>query len=76
MGDTEASEVEQWLLKANSDLNSAKALLSLDLRDTGVYHCQQAAEKALKAYLSWRLQLWRPSMKFCMKIKHRQLFVM
>ncbi len=35
---------------------SAKQLLLGDppLYDTSVYHCQQAAEKALKAFLTWR----------------------
>jgi len=36
------------------DLGSAKRLISGDepFLDTAVYHCQQAAEKALKAYLT------------------------
>lgn len=48
-------EVRQWLLKADHDLRSARCLMSGDgepLLDTAVYHCQQAAEKALKAYLT------------------------
>jgi len=47
-------EVEQWMLKAKHDLKSATLLLNDDdpIRDTGVYHCQQAVEKQLKAYLT------------------------
>ena len=42
-----------WLKKADSDLLSAKKLIKFDNNtlDTAVYHTQQAAEKALKAYL-------------------------
>jgi len=36
------------------DMDSAKALFDRDLNDTSVYHCQQAAEKSLKAYLVWQ----------------------
>ena len=50
-------EVRQWLLKADHDLRSAGKLMTPDddgdaLLDTAVYHCQQAAEKAFKAYLT------------------------
>lgn len=45
---------ESWLLKANSDLASARRLADGDdpLLDTAAYHCHQSAEKALKSYLS------------------------
>ncbi len=45
--------VSQWLTKAQHDLKSAQRLAdkSGPLLDTAVYHCQQAAEKALKAFL-------------------------
>lgn len=49
-------EVQQWLIKADHDLRSAKKLMTPDdddaLLDTAVYHCQQAAEKAFKAFLT------------------------
>jgi len=54
MDDSGTVEVGQWLIKAKRDLDSARVLIDRGLNDTGVYHCQQAAEKALKAYLSWR----------------------
>jgi len=53
MVDAELVEVRQWLLKARRDLESARVLLDRELNDTGVYHCQQVAEKSLKAYLAW-----------------------
>ena len=45
-----------WLAKAHRDLRSAVILSSDDspLYDTAVYHCQQAAEKAIKAFLHFR----------------------
>lgn len=44
--------VAQWMQKARRDLASADRLLEGDppFLDTAVYHCQQAAEKALKAF--------------------------
>ena len=50
-------EVQQWLFKADHDLRSAQRLMSTTesgapILDTAVYHCQQVAEKALKAFLT------------------------
>jgi HEPN domain-containing protein len=54
MDEAKIQEIRQWLLKARHDLRSAERLLTCDppLLDTAVYHCQQTAEKALKAYLT------------------------
>lgn len=43
-----------WFKKAASDLRSAEALLALDPPElaTGLFHCQQAAEKYLKGLLA------------------------
>lgn len=43
-----------WLAKARSDLATARLLIKGDepYLDTGSYHCQQAAEKAIKAWLT------------------------
>lgn len=40
-------------MRADHDLRSARALASLadPLLDTAIYHCQQAAEKSVKAWL-------------------------
>ena len=42
--------LEQWLYKAEQDLGSAQHLLAGQFYGTAIYHTQQAAEKALKAY--------------------------
>lgn len=54
MDDATRSEVDVWLAKAQRDLDSAKRLLAGDppYRDTAAYHCQQSAEKAIKAFLT------------------------
>ena len=46
--------LEQWLYKAEEDLGSAKLLLSGQFYGTAIYHTQQAAEKAFKAYCVYR----------------------
>lgn len=54
MDEGKARAVGQWLHKAHHDLRSAHRLYTdtPPLLDTAAYHCQQAAEKALKAYLT------------------------
>jgi len=53
MDDPKYELVHAWLSKALRDLMSARRLATGDspLWDTAVYHCQQAAEKAVKGYL-------------------------
>jgi len=53
MTKAKAQLVRSWLTKARNDLASARVLAASDppLLDTAVYHCQQAAEKAVKGYL-------------------------
>ncbi len=48
--------IQAWLIKAQHDLASAQRLASGDdpLLDTAIYHCQQAAEKAVKGFLVYR----------------------
>ncbi len=50
--------VRSWLSKASHDLAAARLLGTSDppLLDVALYHCQQAAEKALKGYLVYRDQ--------------------
>ncbi len=45
--------VRDWLRRAGRDLAAARALAALSdpLLDAAIYHCQQAAEKALKGWL-------------------------
>ncbi len=49
---------EEWLLKAQNDLRSAVKLASDPeiILDTSIYHTQQAAEKAFKAFLVFKNQ--------------------
>jgi HEPN domain-containing protein len=51
--DAKRSLVHSWLMKARRDLLSAKRLArgSDPYLDTAIYHCQQAAEKAVKGWL-------------------------
>jgi HEPN domain-containing protein len=46
-------EAQEWLAKGWHDLVSARSLLchEPEVTDTIAFHCQQAVEKALKAYL-------------------------
>ena len=49
---------EAWIYKAQNDLKSAQKLVEGDepIYDTSIYHTQQCAEKALKAYLAFKNQ--------------------
>jgi HEPN domain-containing protein len=53
MNEAKRQLVKSWLIKAEHDLISAHVLAAHKppLLDTAVYHCQQAAEKALKGFL-------------------------
>lgn len=48
-------ETRAWLVRALHDVQGIRSLLegTPALPDLAVFHCQQAAEKALKAFLSW-----------------------
>jgi HEPN domain-containing protein len=49
-------EVREWLQKGGNDLLSAQILIEHvpPVLDTASFHCQQAVEKALKAFLAWK----------------------
>jgi HEPN domain-containing protein len=53
MDDPKSELVQAWLVKAQTDLIAARRLAvgNDPLWDAAVYHCQQAAEKAVKGYL-------------------------
>jgi HEPN domain-containing protein len=53
MNDAKSQLVKHWLIRAQHDLASARLLAASEpaLLDTAIYHCQQAAEKAIKGYL-------------------------
>jgi HEPN domain-containing protein len=56
MDEAKRDEIRAWIAKAAQDLGAAEWLLtSPDPFYSPVgFHCQQAAEKVLKAYLTWR----------------------
>ena len=49
------SYIESWLDKAGHDLMSAQRLLEIEpmILDNACFHCQQAIEKCLKAFLAF-----------------------
>jgi HEPN domain-containing protein len=53
MADARASEAKAWMVKAWRDLETARRAATGEppFYDVAVYHCQQAAEKAVKAFL-------------------------
>ncbi|MHB8521962.1 MAG: HEPN domain-containing protein [Limisphaerales bacterium] len=53
MADATASEAKAWMVKAWRDLETARRAATGEppFYDIAVYHCQQAAEKAVKAFL-------------------------
>lgn len=53
MDEAKRERVQDWLTKAYIDLDAARFMAAGErhLREVAVYHCQQAAEKAVKAYL-------------------------
>ena len=48
------SDTKSWLARAADDLEAAERLLKAPaMFGAAVFHCQQAAEKALKGFLAW-----------------------
>lgn len=50
--------IEGWLKKADHDIISAQRLLEIEpmILDSACFHCQQAIEKCLKAFLAYHGQ--------------------
>jgi HEPN domain-containing protein len=55
------AETQAWLIKARRDLRAAEVLDKAEagLAGDALYHCQQAAEKALKGFLAWHGRTFR-----------------
>lgn len=55
------ADTRGWLVKAAHDRRAGEASLKLEppLTDVAVFHAQQLAEKALKAFLTWHDQPFR-----------------
>ena len=48
--------INAWLQKADSDIISAQRLIKIEpmILDNACFHCQQAIEKSLKAFLHYK----------------------
>lgn len=55
MDEAKRKLVLEWLARSEEDLGVARLLIIEEKRwlGAGAYHCQQAVEKALKAWLTW-----------------------
>jgi HEPN domain-containing protein len=55
------AETRTWFAKAFNDIRAAEALAATSppLFDEAVFHCQQAAEKAFKGFLTWNGRTFR-----------------
>jgi len=66
----------EWLLRAKEDLASVERLLEdpLPLVQPALFHCQQAVEKAFKAFLTWhdvpfrRIHVLEELAKACLRL--------
>src|SRR5438105_364203 len=58
MDDPTRELVRGWLIKADHDLATAQLIAAAPTSylDVAIYHCQQAAEKAMKGYLLYQGQ--------------------
>jgi HEPN domain-containing protein len=54
------AETRAWMIRAHDDLRAAAWLNNADppLRGDAVFHCQQAAERALKGFLTWHRRIF------------------
>ena len=57
----QADEIKQWIIKGDHDLGTAKVtyLHVPEYLDTVTFHCQQAVEKYLKAYLIFQSTVFK-----------------
>lgn len=55
------AETRSWLLKAHTDIRLAEIVQREDasLYGDALFHCQQAAEKSLKGFLTWHGRTFR-----------------
>ena len=51
-------ETRRWVERAQGDLRAAE-ICATELPAEALFHCQQAAEKYLKAYLTWNQKVFR-----------------
>ncbi len=55
MNEAQRLLIQSWLIKSQHDLSATHQLIlaSTPLLDIAIYHCQQSAEKAIKAFLTY-----------------------
>ena len=51
--DARHEETRAWVTRASEDLRSARVLTDSGMLSSALFHCQQAAEKSIKAFLTW-----------------------
>jgi HEPN domain-containing protein len=51
-------ETSQWLRRAKEDLEAATLLSQSAKARPALFHCQQAVEKSLKAFLTWHQRVF------------------
>lgn len=58
---TRVEDAKAWLVKASQDLRRVEILLAANPPDPegALFHCQQAAEKAFKCFLTWHDVVFR-----------------
>ena len=47
------AETREWLARVSEDIASARVLADAGHPSNALFFCQQAAEKSLKAFLTW-----------------------
>ena len=52
-------ETRAWLVRAHRDIRSADVLIAAEMHAEALFHCQQALEKALKAFLAFHQRPFR-----------------
>jgi hypothetical protein len=70
------ADTQGWLRRANRDLSAAAHVRRVEppLLDVAVFHCQQAAEKSMKALLTWALRESHAGIdEFVLRALHLQL---
>lgn len=53
-----ARETREWLAKAAEDVASARSLIDTAHLANALFFCQQAAEKSVKAFLTWHNRIF------------------
>ena len=56
-------ETRAWLDRARRDLRAAQLLTAGDSNAEALFHCQQAVEKALKAFLTFHDRTFRKTQR-------------